>query len=322
MRHSSLVESERTPNGAGNRAPARGPVPVQPLAYQLRATPAEDDAPVAPAAVAEDEPRAAPVDWPRVLTIVLGAATAVSLVAAAVLWLRVGTLNGRLHELQRADQSVVGAASQQALLANGLAARVKALELRASEQPDPASVVAKRVRASVFVLETSSVQGSAWAFFSSRGTTSLVTDYHVVSDAWNAGRHSITVKQNGAVLSGTIARVDVADDLALITVPGTFPVLDRATAAPRIGDSVLVVGAPLGLDESVTNGIVSAERTENGHDYLQFSAPISPGNSGGPVVDDRGRVVGITVAKFAGTGAEGLSLAIPVAHVCHGLVSC
>ena len=96
----------------------------------------------------------------------------------------------------------------------------------------------------------------------------------------------------------------------------------RAAAAPKIGDSVLVVGAPLGLEDTVTSGIVSARRTENGHDYLQFSAPISPGNSGGPVVDDQGRVIGTAVAKFVGDDAEGLALAVPVAHVCDGLHAC
>jgi S1-C subfamily serine protease len=84
----------------------------------------------------------------------------------------------------------------------------------------------------------------------------------------------------------------------------------------------MVVGAPLGLDATVTNGIVSALRTQDGHQYLQFSAPISPGNSGGPVVDSHGRVVGIAVSKYVGDNAEGLSFAVPVAKLCSGLNVC
>ena len=63
-------------------------------------------------------------------------------------------------------------------------------------------------------------------------------------------------------------------------------------------------------------------RTEDGVDYLQFSAPISPGNSGGPVVDTKGRVVGVSVAKAVSEGAEGLSFAIPVNQVCVHLEVC
>jgi len=55
---------------------------------------------------------------------------------------------------------------------------------------------------------------------------------------------------------------------------------------------------------------------------MQFSAPISPGNSGGPVVDGQGRVVAVASAKLVGEGVEGLSLGIPVEVVCASLVTC
>jgi putative serine protease PepD len=62
--------------------------------------------------------------------------------------------------------------------------------------------------------------------------------------------------------------------------------------------------------------VVSGFRSIDGSDYIQFSAPISPGNSGGPVVDADGRVVAVATAKFVAPGAEALSLAIPVQTVC------
>jgi putative serine protease PepD len=78
----------------------------------------------------------------------------------------------------------------------------------------------------------------------------------------------------------------------------------------------MAVGAPLGLDGSVSIGVVSGFRSIEGSDYIQFSAAISPGNSGGPVVDAQGRVVAVATAKFVAPGAEALSLAIPVQTVC------
>jgi len=84
----------------------------------------------------------------------------------------------------------------------------------------------------------------------------------------------------------------------------------------------MAVGSPLGLDGTISIGVVSGYRSLEGSDYAQFSAPISPGNSGGPVVDSRGRVIAVASAKLVGTGVEALSLAIPVQTVCLSLVAC
>ena len=72
----------------------------------------------------------------------------------------------------------------------------------------------------------------------------------------------------------------------------------------------------------MTLGVVSGFRSLDGSDYVQFSAPISPGNSGGPVIDAHGQVVAVASAKLVGTGVEALSLAIPVQVVCLTLVTC
>jgi putative serine protease PepD len=268
----------------------------------------------------------------RMLFSLVVVALVVSLVIVGRLWAQVGSDGAHIRQLQQTQAGAAVAQREAAAgvhqqigavnaAANGLGARVSGLETKVNAQPNlPA--VAKKVQASVFVIETDAGLGSAWALSSSGGSSTLVTNFHVVSDTWTNGGRTVRVTQHDAVWSGTITQVDIPDDLALIATPETFPVLTRAMAPPQIGDSVLVVGAPLGLDETVTSGIVSAQRTEDGHDYLQFSAPISPGNSGGPVVDNRGRVVGITVAKLVGNNAEGLSLAIPVAHICTGLNVC
>ena len=105
--------------------------------------------------------------------------------------------------------------------------------------------------------------------------------------------------------------------VAAAPVPVVLPVLPKGPP-PSVGDPVLAVGSPLGLGNSVSSGIVSAF-----HDgIIQFSAPISPGNSGGPVVDRTGRVVGVARSKLVGDGAEGLSFAIPIALVCSTVATC
>lgn len=72
----------------------------------------------------------------------------------------------------------------------------------------------------------------------------------------------------------------------------------------------------------MSTGIVSGFRSDGGRQLIQFTAPISPGNSGGPVVNRRGRVIGVTEAKIVDTGVEGISFAIPVSTLCATVVSC
>ena len=122
--------------------------------------------------------------------------------------------------------------------------------------------------------------------------------------------------------NGTIIDASESNDLAVISVGGRLPVLDLMKRRPAIGEPVLVLGSPLGLGGTVTSGIVSAFRTDDGLDYLQFSAPISPGNSGGPLVNSEGEVVGVAVSKLVGEGAEGLGFAIPTTRLCTALDVC
>ena len=76
-----------------------------------------------------------------------------------------------------------------------------------------------------------------------------------------------------------------------------------------VGESVVVIGNPIGLEHTMTDGMVSSRRVYEGKRYIQMSAPVSPGNSGGPVFDEHGDVIGVTVAKLWG---ENLNLAIPI----------
>lgn len=80
---------------------------------------------------------------------------------------------------------------------------------------------------------------------------------------------------------------------------------------PKIGSDVYIIGHPLGLGWTVTRGIVSGIRKDGDRTMIQTDAPISPGNSGGPMLDAQGHLVGIVTAKFVETGAENLAFARP-----------
>jgi putative serine protease PepD len=176
----------------------------------------------------------------------------------------------------------------------------------------------------VYTIETAGGSlGSAWVAASDHTTAKFVTNYHVIADAWERGDTSVTVFQDqGRPLAGTIEQALLDVDLALVDVTADIPALKQSNETPRPGEAVLVIGSPFGLGGSVTTGAVSALRPLNGLNYIQFSAPISPGNSGGPLVNSLGEVIGITEAKATAFGAEGIALAIPVNLVCVDLKVC
>jgi putative serine protease PepD len=149
-----------------------------------------------------------------------------------------------------------------------------------------------------------------------------VTNYHVIASTYAGGGRTVQIKRGKLTYTGRIVRVSQVDDLAVVSLSQKLAVLPIATKRSAVGAPVLVLGSPLGLDGTVTSGIVSAYRTEDGSRVLQFSAPISPGNSGGPVLNDRGEVVGVSVSKYIGEGAEGLSFAIPAERLCPAIRIC
>jgi S1-C subfamily serine protease len=221
------------------------------------------------------------------------------------------------HRAAAREAALTRALHAQTAAANGLNRRLGSLEAQIASQPD-VPAVAKRVSASVFTVRVTGGLGTAFVMASSGGQSKLVTDFHVVADDWRAGHKQVALHQEGRDLEGTIGAVNEANDLAEVTVDAVLPVLARAPGSPAVGDSVLVVGAPLGLSNSVSTGIVSAFR----EGQIQFSAPISPGDSGGPVVDRTGKVIGVARSKLVADGAEGLSFATPVSLICATVVTC
>lgn len=143
----------------------------------------------------------------------------------------------------------------------------------------------------------------------------IATNHHVIDGA----RQLLVKLGDGRELEveGVIA-TDAAHDVALIKVAGeALPFLELGSAASlREGDRVAVIGSPLGLAGSISEGIFSATRdVMMGREgpWLQITAAISPGSSGSPVLDGDGRVVGVAVATML--GGQSVNLAVPASFL-------
>lgn len=144
----------------------------------------------------------------------------------------------------------------------------------------------------------------------------IVTNHHVVADA-----DQIQVQlADGRVAEAKVVGRDPDTDLALLRIdlPDLPSIRLGRSDALAVGDIVLAIGNPIGLSQTVTQGIVSATgRAQLGlatyENFIQTDAPINVGNSGGALINNRGELVGINTAVIAKTlGVEGIGFAIPV----------
>jgi len=140
----------------------------------------------------------------------------------------------------------------------------------------------------------------------------LVTNFHVIKDAASA-----TVKSaNGAFYSvAGILGTDEQNDLAVLKVSGKdFSVLRLGDSdAVRIGNKVVAIGSPLGLEDTVSDGLISGLREAEGFKVFPTTAAISPGSSGGALLNEHGEVIGITAFQL--TAGQNLNFAIPVKYL-------
>lgn len=144
----------------------------------------------------------------------------------------------------------------------------------------------------------------------------VVTNNHVVS-----GANKITVTtQEGQSYDATIVGTDSKTDLAVLKIKAQdlIPAILGDSDALQVGEDAIAIGNPLGqLGGTVTNGIISAKSRDVSIDgetmnLLQTNAAVNPGNSGGGLFNNQGRLVGIINAKSSGSGVEGLGFAIPI----------
>jgi serine protease Do len=134
---------------------------------------------------------------------------------------------------------------------------------------------------------------------------------------------SITVETYGGTKhKATVLGMDEWQDIAVLIVEGaTFPYLEVADlSAMKTGDDIYAIGAPRGMAYTLTKGGISAkERVVSGQTYIQIDAPINQGNSGGPLLNDAGQVLGVNTLKRS--DSEGIGFAIPITRVCEYLES-
>ena len=143
----------------------------------------------------------------------------------------------------------------------------------------------------------------------------IATNYHVVEGAVSV----VVTLDSGERLDATVVGSDARTDLALLKVEngGNLPALRLGNSdLSRVGDWVLAIGNPFGLGGSATAGIISARGRDiqSGpyDDYLQIDAPINSGNSGGPIFNSTGEVIGINTAIYSPNGGSvGIGFAIP-----------
>lgn len=139
----------------------------------------------------------------------------------------------------------------------------------------------------------------------------IATNWHVIT-----GADQVTVvTPAGKHLAATEFSANGAHDLAILTVPGLdLPALPLGSSEVlAAGQSVVAAGAPLGLTATVSEGIVSAQREVDGVRVIQNTAPISPGSSGGPLLDRQGQVVGYN--SFYLEGGQNINFAHRVEHI-------
>jgi S1-C subfamily serine protease len=144
----------------------------------------------------------------------------------------------------------------------------------------------------------------------------VLTNAHVVNQA---DKVTVTLK-DGRILEGKVTGTDPVTDLAVVKIEGTdLPVAPLGDSSQiQVGDWAIAVGNPLGLDNTVTLGIISTLQRSSTQvgipdkrlDFIQTDAAINPGNSGGPLLDAAGEVIGINTAIRA--DAMGIGFAIPI----------
>ena len=149
----------------------------------------------------------------------------------------------------------------------------------------------------------------------------IITNYHVIEYADKGGQAIKVILHDGTEYEASIVGKEEINDLAVLKIEATglSPVSAGDSDAIRVGDEVYAVGNPLGELEfsmstghvSALNRVVSTEEAE-AINMFQIDAAVNPGNSGGPVYNDRGEVIGVVTAKYSDSGVEGLGFAIPI----------
>jgi serine protease Do len=180
-----------------------------------------------------------------------------------------------------------------------------------ARDPNLVSDIAEEIMPSIVVIESQNNSGSG-IVISENGL--IITNNHVISEISNITK---VMTSDKIIYPVTLIGKDIASDLAVIKIdaknliPAKFGDSDKT----KIGEEVIAIGNPFGLDSTITTGIISAKNRNRGstiyRDFLQTDANINPGNSGGPLVNLNGEVIGINTFIISSQVSQGAGFAIP-----------
>ena len=223
-------------------------------------------------------------------------------------------------ESQRREYSLAAPAAEPTPEPTPMPTPEPAPEPTAAPTVKDAVTIARECSPAVFFVEICDASGrpiqtGSGFFIDSSGVA--VTNYHVI-DGGSSATAVLTNGERHAVLGVYDCSPEL--DLALLKIDGSgFPVLETCNDAPPAGATVYAIGSPNGLDNSISQGIVAnPARSVDGIDYIQFTAPISSGSSGGALINDMGQVIGVSTSTFVGSETstvQNLNLALPVSLI-------
>lgn len=177
-------------------------------------------------------------------------------------------------------------------------------ELKASAGEDFSGIIENAIK-SVVTIKTDVSQGTGF-LITNNGY--IVTNYHVIAEAKQAGIFTYDKEVHQTSLIGS----DTKLDLALLKIEGNYEELELGDSDDvQVGEKVIAIGNPLGLQFSVSQGIVSAIHRIGSNKleaYIQTDTALNPGNSGGPLINQQGEVIGINNFKIG--GGENLGFAL------------
>jgi len=177
----------------------------------------------------------------------------------------------------------------------------------AAQAPDLAAKIYADSSKSVFLLIVKSEKGEAIA----QGTGFLVSGGKIVTNQHVTSGGSVFIDLGAAKIPAMVERVDAVNDLALLTPAVVLEAkpLVIAEGLPTPGTNVYAIGNPAGLERSISTGVVSGIRQMSGRQLIQITSPISPGSSGGPILNNRGEVLGVAVGILE--SGQNLNFAVP-----------
>ena len=211
-------------------------------------------------------------------------------------------LNERIDLIQEKTEKVTGELSesieitQQTITQRQTTLEDKINRIRTTTSSDFSNIIQDSVQ-SVVSIKTNKAAGSGFIIHEAGY---VITNFHILEGA----RYAISTTPRGIKQYMTLIGYDKELDLALLKIKGEYEYLELGDSEKaKVGEKVIAIGNPKGLEFSVTEGIISAvnrKRLGNSAGYIQTDAALNPGNSGGPLINTHGEVIGINNFKVSG----------------------